>query len=344
VAEITQNTLYVMTQGSYLHRDQNVIRIEIERQTRLTVPIHHVESVALFGNVLVSPALLQLCGENGVAVTFLTEGGRLLARVDAPQSGNVLLRREQFRKADDPAACKAIGRNCIAGKLQNARTLLQRAARESQADEARTALDEAAASVAHAIQSLPMADSLDSIRGHEGSAAVAYFGAFNTMIRRSDEGFVMNGRSRRPPLDPVNAMLSFLYGMLVHDCVGALTAAGLDPSVGFLHTDRPGRPGLALDLMEEFRPLLPDRLVLAMINRRQVNPDDFQTRTGGAVEMTDDARKKLVTAYQQRKQEQVKHPLLECTVNLGRMPFLQAKLLARAIRGEIEGYPPLVLK
>jgi CRISPR-associated protein Cas1 len=327
-----------------VHCDHEVVRVEVEHETRLTVPIHHLESVGIFGNVMVSPGAMRLCAENGVAVTFLTVNGRLLARVDSPQSGNVLLRREQYRKADDPSAALAIARNCIAGKLQNTRTLLQRAARECDTDEDRAGLDVAAASVAHGIDSLPAADSLDSIRGIEGAAAGAYFEAFNLMIRQQREAFRMNGRSRRPPLDEVNAMLSFCYALLLHDCSAALTAAGLDPSVGFLHTDRPGRPGLALDLMEEFRPLIADRLVLALINRRQVAPSDFVKRTGGAVEMSPDARKTLVGAYQQRKQEQVKHPLLDITATFGRHPFLQARLLARTIRGELEAYPPLVLK
>jgi CRISPR-associated protein Cas1 len=342
--EIIQNTLYVMTQGAYLHLDHEVLKVEIEKQTRLAVPVHHLESVALFGNVMVSPAVLRKCADAGIATAFLSENGRLLARVDAPQSGNVLLRREQFRKADRPEACLAIARNCIAGKLQNGRTLLQRSARESEDEADRKALDEAAASLAYAIESLPGVDSLDSLRGHEGSAASAYFDAFNAMIRQQRGDFRMKGRSRRPPLDPVNALLSFLYAMLLHDCVAALTTAGLDPNVGFLHTDRPGRPSLALDLMEEFRPLVADRLVLALINRRQVAPGDFEHRMGGAVLMSEAARKKVIAAYQQRKQEQVKHPVLDVTVNFGRLPFLQAMLMARTIRGEIDAYPPLVLK
>ncbi|MGB9623767.1 MAG: type I-C CRISPR-associated endonuclease Cas1c [Phycisphaerae bacterium] len=342
--EIIRNTLYVTTQGAYLHHDHEVLKVEIEKQTRLAVPIHHLESVALFGHVMVSPGALRKCADAGIATTFLSEHGRLLARVDAPQSGNVLLRREQFRQADRPQACLAVARNCIAGKIQNARALLQRSARESDDEHDRKALDEAAASLAHSLAALPGADSIDSLRGHEGSAASAYFDVFNAMIRQQRADFRMNGRSRRPPLDRVNALLSFAYSMLLHDCVAALTAAGLDPSVGFLHTDRPGRPALALDLMEEFRPLIADRLVLALINRRQVGPDDFEQRTGGAVIMNDAARKKVIAAYQQRKQEPVRHPLLEVTVRFGRLPFLQAMLLARTIRGELEAYPALVLK
>lgn len=344
MSDVIQNTLYVMTQGAYVHRDHEVVKIDIEKQTRLSVPIHHLDAVAIFGNIMVSPSVLRLCAEKGVAVTFLSEYGRLLARVDAPQSGNVLLRREQFRRADRPDDCLRIARNCVAGKLQNARNLLLRASRESENPECRATLDNAACSTAHAIESLPAIDSIDALRGHEGAAASAYFGAFNAMIRQQRDFFRMNGRSRRPPMDPVNAVLSFLYALLTADCSAALAAAGLDPSVGFLHVDRPGRPGLALDLVEEFRPLIADRLALTLTNRKQLGPADFLVRAGGAVEMTDDARKRIITAYQQRKLEMLKHPILDCTVNVGRLPFLQAKLLARAIRGEADGYPPLVLK
>jgi len=342
--EIILNTLYVTTQGAYLHVDHEVLKVEIQQQTRLAVPIHHLESVALFGNVMVSPGALRKCADAGIAVTFLSETGRLLARVDAPQSGNVLLRREQFRCADRPETCLAIARASIAGKIHNARALLQRSARETEDERDRTALENAAASLAMALASVAGAASLDSVRGHEGSAAAAYFDAFNAMIRQQRDDFQMNGRTRRPPLDRVNALLSFAYSMLLHDCTAALTAAGLDPNVGFLHTDRPGRPGLALDLMEEFRPLVADRLVLAMINRRQVVPGDFEERTGGAVLLTEPARKKVIAAYQQRKQEQVRHPLLDVSVPFGRLPFLQAMLLARAIRAEFDAYPALVLK
>lgn len=344
MSEVILNTLYVMTQGAYLRLDHEVLKVEVEKQTRLAVPIHHLESVATFGNIMVSPAAMRKCAENGVATTFLSNHGRLVARVDAPLSGNVLLRRQQFRKADQPDQCVNIARNITAGKLQNARNALMRALRESDQPQDQEVLTRAAADVAHAVESLPAATTTDSIRGHEGSAAKAYFEAFTAMIRQHRADFPMNGRSRRPPLDRVNAMLSFSYALLLNDCVAALTAAGLDPSVGFLHVDRSGRPGLALDLMEEFRPLVADRLVLTLINRKQVAASDFVERPGGAVEMSDEARRKLVSTYQQRKSEQVKHPLLDVTVNVGRLVFLQAKLLARTIRGEQEQYTPLILK
>ncbi len=344
MSDLIQNTLYVMTQGAYVHRDHEVVKVEVDRQVRLSVPIHHLDSLVAFGRVMISPSLLQLCAQQGVAVTFLSEHGRLLARLDAPQSGNVLLRRAQYRLADQPDQCLRIARNCVAGKLHNGRNLLLRAARETEQDEDRAELHTAAKSIGQAIESLPGASTLDSLRGHEGAAAAAYFDAFNALIRQQRETFRMNGRTRRPPLDPVNALLSFAYALLTADAAAALTSAGLDPSVGFLHVDRPGRPGLALDLVEEFRPIVADRLVLAMINRKQIAPTDFSTRPGGAVELSDAARRAVITAYQHKKAELVKHPTLECTVNVGRLSFLQAKLLARTVRGEMEDYVPLVLK
>ena len=333
-----------MTQGAYLHREHLTLQVEVERETRLSVPIHHIDSVAVFGSIMVSPGAMELCAQNGAAVTFLAESGRLVARVDAPQSGNVLLRREQFRKADRPEDCARIARCIVAGKLQNARGLLMRISRQKEAAQDSAAIDAAAAGMGAAIGQLVSAADVDAIRGYEGEGARLYFGVFNNLIRQQREKFAITERNRRPPLDPTNALLSFVYALLLHDCVSALTAAGLDPSVGFLHTDRPGRPSLALDLMEEFRPLVADRLVLALINRKEVQPDGFKKREGGAVEMDQATRKAVVSAYQQRKQEEVQHPLLEQKARVGLLPYLQAKLLARHIRGDIPEYPPCVLK
>ncbi|MBI4676547.1 MAG: type I-C CRISPR-associated endonuclease Cas1 [Elusimicrobia bacterium] len=342
--EILQNTLYVMTQGAYLHRDHLTLKVDVEKETRLSVPIHHLESVAVFGSVMVSPGAMGMCAEAGIALTFLSESGRLCARVDAPQSGNVLLRREQFRKADRHEECARIARCMVAGKLQNARSLLLRGARQDAPSDAASALAAGAEEIGACIRRLETAPGLDAVRGHEGDGARLYFGAFTHLIRQQKEHFPFQGRNRRPPLDRVNALLSFVYALLLHDCVAALTAAGLDPHVGFLHADRPGRPSLALDLMEEFRPLAADRLVLAMINRREVQHDGFAFRDGGAVEMDERTRKAVVTAYQQRKREEVTHPLLQQKTTLGLLPFLQARLLARTIRGDVESYPACVLR
>ena len=342
--DVHLNTLYVFTAGAYLRRDHQTVRVEVEKQARLAVPIHHLDAIALFGPILVSPGLMQLCVESGVALTYLSEAGRLVARVDAPRSGNVLLRREQFRRADRPESCVPLARSFVAGKLHNARNALLRAARESADATDIGELNHAAARLGEHIEEVGRSTNLDSVRGREGDSARCYFAAFTRMIRRQREHFPMNGRSRRPPLDAVNAMLSFAYALMVQDCVAALTAAGLDPDVGFLHGDRPGRPSLALDLVEEFRTLIADRLVLALINRLQVGPGDFATRDGGAVEMTTTGRKALVQAYVARKREELTHPLLGKPVRVGQIPFIQAKLLARHLRGDSEIYLPCVVR
>ena len=338
------NTLYVLTEGAYLHRDHLCLIVEVERERKLSVPIHHVSSVALFGSVMASPGAMELCAAAGVALPFLSPTGRLVARVDAPGSGNVLLRREQHRQADQPAVCAKLAKQFVAGKVRNARQVIQRAARESDVAEDTARLDAASHRLARALGALEPATDCDVIRGHEGDAARAYFEVFSAMVRQSRETFAMAQRNRRPPLDPVNALLSFVYALLLHDCVAALTTVGLDPSVGFLHEDRPGRPSLALDLMEEFRPLIADRLALSLINRKQVEAGGFVKRDGGAVEMSDATRRAVVEAYQARKQEEVTHPALEQTVRVAELPFLQARLLARCLRGDLPAYPPCVLK
>jgi len=342
--DIQLNTLYVFTPGSYLRRDHRTVVVEVEKETRLALPIHNLDAIAAFGQVMVSPGLMELCLESGVALTFLSESGRLIGRVDAPRSGNVLLRREQFRRADRPEACLALARCFVAGKLQNTRNALVRAARETDSDDDRESLISASARLAEGLAALATAATLDEVRGREGDAARCYFGAFPGMIRQNRAELAMIGRSRRPPLDPVNAMLSFTYALLVHDCAAALTAAGLDPEVGFLHVDRPGRPSMALDLVEEFRPLVADRLVLTLLNRRQVTPSQFVRRDGGGVEMNSDARKTLVQAYVARKREELIHPLLGTKTRVGQLPYLQAKLLARHLRGDGEIYPPCVVR
>lgn len=341
---IHQNTLYVLSQKSYIHRENLTLQVQVEKVTKLAVPVHHLDSVAVFGNVLVSPGAMELCAERGVAVTFLSQTGRLFARVDAPQSGNVLLRREQFRKADREDEKVRLARFFVAGKLQNSRGLLLRGAREAAAADDRSELEGAAAAIAACLARLEPARTLDEVRGHEGEAARRYFSVFSRLMKRQREAFQIHDRNRRPPLDPTNALLSFGYALLLHDCVSALTAAGLDPSVGFLHADRPGRPALALDLMEEFRPLLADRLAVTLINRQEVRPDGFLRRDGGAVEMDDATRRAVVSAYQARKQEEVTHPFLEQKATMGLMPHLQSKLLARHLRGDIAAYPACVLR
>lgn len=342
--EVQLNTLFVVARSAAVRRDHLTLQVVVDRAVKLTVPVHQLDGVAAFGGVHVTPSAMQLCAEYGVAVSFLTEAGRLVCRVDAPSSGNVLVRRTQHRWADDPARQAAIARCVIAGKVQNARNVLLRGAREAEVESDQRSLQAAATHLGDSLPALGLAADVDAARGYEGDAGRVYFGAFPVLVRRQREGFPFAGRTRRPPLDAVNALLSFVYGLLVHDCCAALAAAGLDPSVGFLHADRPGRPGLALDLMEEFRPLIADRLVLTLINRQQVRPDGFEVREGGAVSMTDTTRRTVVTAYHQRKREEVTHPLMGQKVALGRLPFLQARVLARHLRGDFASYVPCVLK
>ena len=342
--EIQLNTLFVLTRGATVSRDHITLKVLVDRQVKLTVPIHQLDGLAVFGGIHVTPAAMALCAEHCVAVSFLTESGRLLARVDAPGSGNVLLRREQFRAADDEGKRAAIARAIVAGKIHNTRNLLLRAAREAAAAEDSQPLAAAAVRLGDSLPAVGAAADADSVRGYEGDAARVYFENFKHMVRQNRDSFTPNGRTRRPPLDRMNALLSFLYGMLRHDCAAALQAAGLDPSVGFLHVDRPGRPGLALDLMEEFRPLIADRVALALVNRQQVTADGFAVRDGGGVEMSEATRRTVIAEYQKRKRDEVTHPTLEQKCPVGRLWFLQARILARVLRGDLAEYVPCILK
>ncbi len=339
--EVVQNVLYVLTQGAYVRRDHLVVQVEFEGKVRLGVPMHNLAGIVLFGQVMVSPGMLQGCAEHGVAVTFLSGGGRLLARVDAPVSGNVLLRREQFRWADQPERALELGRRFVAGKLHNARHTLMRSARENPGSDV---LNSAAEAQAAGIRRLENAPDLDTVRGVEGAAARQYFAAFGGMLRQEREAFAMAGRSRRPALDRMNSLLSFLYALLLADCTAALAGAGLDPYVGFLHGDRPGKPSLALDLMEEFRPLLADRLAVTLVNRKQVQPGGFTTREGGAVEMKEATRRAVIDAWRERKQEVVTHVFLGSSMPVSLLFHMQARMLARCIRGDLAEYVPCTLK
>lgn len=342
--DVQLNTLFVVTRGATIRRDHLTLKVVVEKQTKLTIPIHQLDGLAAFGGVHVTPSAMALCAEHGVAVSFLTESGRLVARVDAPGSGNVLLRREQFRAADDEAKRTALAKAFVAGKVHNARNLILRSARESGDQADQRELGTAADRLARSLPNVGTAADADSVRGYEGDAARVYFDIFKHLVRQNRADFTPNGRTRRPPLDRMNALLSFLYGLLRHDCAAALQAAGLDPSVGFLHVDRPGRPGLALDLMEEFRPLIADRVALSLVNRQQVSADGFVIRDGGGVEMTDATRRIIIAEYQKRKRDEVTHPTLDQKCPVGRLWFLQARILARVIRGDLPVYVPCVLK
>lgn len=336
------NTLFVTTQGAYLSKDGEAVLVRVENETRLRVPIHTLGGIVCFGRVGCSPFLMGLCAKRGVSISLLTENGRFLARVHGFTPGNVLLRREQYRRADDAGASAEIARSIVLGKLANARIVLQRAGRDHPENGDSGALRGAIAQLDRCIGDAQSAVSLKTLRGAEGEAARAYFGVFNRLITAQREDFVFRERSRRPPLDNVNALLSFLYALLGHDVRTACEAAGLDPAVGFLHRDRPGRPSLALDLMEEFRAFLADRLALSLINRRQVQASGFQRTESGGVQMDDATRKVVLVAYQKRKQEEIRHPFLGERTTVGLLPHLQARLLARHLRGELDAYPPFV--
>ena len=338
------NTLFVTTQGAYLAREGETVLVRVERETKLRVPIHTLGGIVCFGQVSCSPALMGLCGEKDVLISFMSHRGRFLARVQGPVSGNVLLRREQYRRADDPEASAEIARTVVAAKIANCRTVLLRATRDRPTDPNAPALEQAARRLAGSLDQVRRPLGLDVARGVEGEAARTYFGVFDHLIAAQKEAFFFHGRSRRPPLDNVNALVSFLYTMLVHDVTSALEGVGLDPAVGSLHRDRPGRPGLALDLMEEFRPFLPERLALSLINRQQIKPEGFRTSETGAVEMDDATRKTVLVAWQERKQEEITHPFLEEKVAVGLLPHVQAMLLARHLRGDLDAYPPFLWK
>ncbi len=334
------NTLYVTTQGAYLKKDGMAIDVRIQNKSAARLPVLNLNAIIAFGRVLVSPPLMNYCAENDIHIAFLREDGRFLARVQGPVSGNVLLRREQYRAADSPERVAAIVRNILRAKLANSKNVLARFLRDHPETD-RPRIEDAVNMIRNLIVALSRngAD-IAALRGIEGAAADAYFTVFESLITVNDPEFRFKSRSRRPPMDPVNAMLSFAYTILTNEMTAALESVGLDPAVGFLHTDRPGRVSLSLDLLEEFRSFLADRLVLSLINLKQVVPSDFEYSRDGAVKMSDKARKTLLTAWQERKREEILHPFVNEKVKLGLLPFLQARLLAKHIRGEISQYPP----
>jgi len=338
------NTLYVTTQGAYLAKDGETVAVRVEQETKLRVPIHTLGAIVCFGQVSCSPFLMGLCGERGVALAFLTENGQFLARVYGPVSGNVLLRREQYRRADSAEGSATIARAVVTAKVANCRTVLQRAAREKPEGGGSEELDRAVRRLGRLLEDVAKAQDVDAIRGHEGDAARTYFSVFDHLITASKEEFFFRGRNRRPPLDNVNALLSFVYTLLTHDITAALEGVGLDPAVGYLHRDRPGRPSLGLDLMEELRPVIADRLALSMINRRQIQGKGFRKTESGAVVMDEGTRKEVLVAYQTRKREEIQHPFLGEKVDFGLVPHTQAMLLARYLRGDLDGYPSFLWK
>lgn len=339
------NTLYVTTESAWLRKDGENVVVKIEGDERGRAPLHLLGGIVCFGAVGVTPALMGRCAELGVRISFLGRNGRFLARVEGPVSGNVLLRRSQYRVTDDPESTAALARNMVVGKVLNQRTVLRRALRDHKAgmpEDAQTRLENAARRLRDVTRRAARPAKADTLRGLEGEAARLYYSTFDDLIRRNHAAFSFTRRSRRPPLDPMNALLSFLYVLLLHDCRSALETTGLDPAVGFLHRERPGRPSLALDLMEELRPVFADRVALSLVNRRQLVKRNFRTAVSGAVRLADDARKTVLTAYQQRKRSELRHPFLGEKTTLGLVPFIQATLLARCLRGDLDGYPPFL--
>ena len=338
------NTLYLTTPETYLRLDNDTLRVEVERESRLRVPLHHLTAVVCFGHIGLSAPLMHRLAESGIALVLLDNNGRFKARLEGAVSGNVLLRQAQFQRVEDAAFTLDMARACVAGKIKNSRQVVQRGAREAKSDAEASTLARLTNDLAASLRALPAASSLDQLRGLEGEAARQYFGGLSLLIRPElRTSFAMDGRTRRPPRDRFNALLSFLYAMWMNDCRSALEASGLDPQVGFLHALRPGRAALALDLMEESRPWA-DRLALTLINRGQLTERDFVLREGGGVSLQPDARKAVVVASQERKKDEINHPLLAQPVALGLVPLVQARLMARAVRDDAAPYVPFVAK
>jgi CRISPR-associated protein Cas1 len=337
------NTLYVTSQGSYLSKDGDCVLITREDGGKTRVPLHNVDGIVGFGRVSASPFLLGACAEAGVTLSWLTERGRFLARVEGPVAGNVRLRRAQYAATDKADACTDLARAMLTGKIANQRGVLLRARRDHGADVAGR-ISASINALTIALRQLEATPGLDALRGVEGDAAAAYFAAFPALLRGEDPAFAFTGRVRRPPTDAVNCLLSFVYTLLTHDARSALEGVGLDPQVGFLHRERPGRPSLALDLVEEFRAWFADRLVLSLINRGQVRARDFLADDAGAVTLTDEARRTVLVAYQERKAEEIRHPFLDETCAVGLLWHAQARLLAMRLRGDLDAYPPFIAR
>jgi CRISPR-associated protein Cas1 len=336
------NTLFVTTQGAYVHTEGDTVRVEVDKSLLLQVPLHHLGGIVVFGNVMMSPHAMMRCATEGRTVTFLDYNGRYLGRVAGPTSGNVLLREAQYSAHADTKTKADVARSIVAGKLHNLRGVLQRGSRETDDERSAACLRDTASAIGNIISGLRDVTDIDEIRGYEGQASSDYFGVFADMIFAQRADFRFSGRNRRPPRDRVNALLSFLYALLANDCGAAAEGVGLDPQIGYLHASRSGRPALALDLMEEFRPILADRLALNLINKRQLGPSDFDERPGGSVLLNEKGRKTVLVAYQKRKQTEVGYTLLKSKIPLGLAPHLQARVLARRLRGEAAVYLPYI--
>ena len=334
------NNLYVTTDGSYVHKERETLIIEQEGEKVFQLPFHSIQNMFCFGNIMVSPALMAACGEKGIGISFFTGYGKFQSHVQGPQSGNVLLRRAQYREADDSP--QVLARLFIAAKLVNCRNIVMKHQRNHGQDEK---LEKLAKYLADNLKRLERSNDVDQMRGIEGDSAASYFACFNNLIVEDlRESFPFSGRTKRPPLDRVNALLSFAYTLLTYEIASALQGVGIDPYVGFLHTDRSGRVSLALDMLEEFRAWWCDRFVLTLINRKQISPEDFIEESSSAIRLTDDARKMVLTAWQEKKQEELQHPYTEEKIHIGLLPHIQAMLLSRYLRKDMEIYTPFIAR
>lgn len=338
------NVLYVTSPDAYLAKDGENILVLVGEETKLRIPVHNLEGIVCFGYTGASPAVMHLCVERNVGLSFHSESGRFLARVTGKVSGNVLLRRKQYRIADSQEESLQLAKGFIFGKIFNCRCVLQRFLRDHGDKGTFQDVQDSVKFLSLQLQKVVNCQDVDILRGIEGESARSYYGVIDNLILEEKETFRFTGRSRRPPLDPTNAILSFLYTLLTHDCSSALETVGLDPQVGFLHKERPGRPSLALDLMEELRPYLVDRLTLSLINNRQVDAKGFITKESGGVIMNEEMRKMIIASWQKRKQEEIMHPFLQEKIAIGLIPYAQAMLLARHLRGDLDAYPPFLMK
>lgn len=338
------NILYVTHPEAYLSKEGENIIVKIDGEEKFRTPVHLLEGIVTFGHLGASPALLGMCAEKDIAVSFLTEHGKHLATVQGTPKGNVLLRRKQYRWADTEDESSRLAAMFITGKIANSREVLRRFLSDYSDKQDTNEIKKISKHMAQNIFKLGNNIGVAEIRGVEGEMARKYFSIFDQLIVNQKEDFFMQGRNRRPPLDNVNALLSFLYSLLLHETRASLQAVGLDPYVGFLHRDRPGRPGLALDLMEELRPYMVDRLALSLVNRQQLSKKDFVQKETGGVIMKEDSRKTVIEAWQNRKREEITHPFLEEKINIGLLPYVQALLLARHLRGDLDNYPPFLWK
>lgn len=334
------NVLYVLSQGAVLRLEHECVRVEMDRRLMLRVPLMRLSGIVVFGRVTVTPFLIERCADDGRSLVWLDRNGRFKARLEGATRGNVLLRISQHQAQSDEEKTWRIARQIVAAKIQNSRHMVMRGAREHPQES--SSLFEIASRLTEVLEKLGRSNHLDTARGCEGEAGRLHFAAFRKMLRVDPAIFGPDGRSRRPPRDPANAILSFLYALIRAECAAGLEAIGLDPQIGFLHVLRPGRPSLALDLMEEFRPVVGDRLALTLFNRRQLRQEHFEMMPGGAVQLTEEGRRNVIEAYQRRKQEEVRHRLLKRTLPLGLVPHVQARLLARHLRGDLKDYPPFL--